>query len=146
MMILQIQMISKIGWIILTLFALPYSMIGYCLFLPHHALHILEFCFLCLPPSIPLALGCFLLLPIPPLIFVQSYSFVFHSSTSELITEPDSPTIPRSTKAIAREAQICLIRGFLEARARPADLSDTEFHLFINSATKFFLLHGSLWC
>ena len=102
-------------------------------------------CFPCLPPSIPSVSGCFLLFPIPPLIFVQSYSFVLHSSTSEPVAEPDYPTIPQSTKAIAREARICLIRGFLETRARPADLSDTEFHSFVNSATKFFLLHGSLW-
>ena len=102
--------------------------------------------FPCLLPSVPSASSGFLLLPNPPPIFVQSYCFVLHSSTSEPVIKPDSPTIPQSTKAIAREAQICLIRGFLEARARPADLSDTEFHLFINSATKFFLLHGSLWC
>ena len=71
----------------------------------------------CLPPSIPSAPGCFLLLPIPLPIFAQSYSFVLHSSASEPITKPDSPTIPRSTKAIAREARIRLIRGFLETRA-----------------------------
>ena len=40
MMILQIRMISRIGWTILTLFALPYSMIGYCLLLSCHAPHI----------------------------------------------------------------------------------------------------------
>ena len=105
----------------------------------------LEFCSPCLPPSVPSVPGCFLLLSIPLLIFAQSYSFVLHSSASEPVTEPDSPTIPRSTKAIAREAWIRLIRGFLETRAQPADLSDTEFHSFVNSATKFFLLHGSLW-
>ena len=66
-------------------------------------------CFPCLPPSVPSASGCFLLLPIPPPIFVQSYSFVLHSSASEPVVEPDSPTIPRSTKAIAREAWIHLI-------------------------------------
>ena len=98
-----------------------------------------------LPPSVPSVSGCFLLLPIPLPSFVQSYSLVLHSSASEPVAEPDYPTIPRSTKAITREAQIRLIRGFLETRARPADLSDTEFHSFINSATKFFLLHGSLW-
>ena len=101
--------------------------------------------FPCLPPSVPLASDCFLLsVPLP--IFVQSYSFVLHSSASEPVAEPDYPTIPQSTKAIAREAWIRLIRGFLETRPRPADLSDTEFHSFVNSATKFFLLHGSLWC
>ena len=98
----------------------------------------------CLLPSIPSASGCFLLLPIPPPILVQSYSFVLHSSASEPIAELDSPTIPQSTKAITREARICLIQGFLKTCARPADLSDTEFHLFINSARKFFLLHSSL--
>ena len=40
MTILQIRMISRIGWTILTLFALPYSMISYCLLLSCHALHI----------------------------------------------------------------------------------------------------------
>ena len=40
MTILQIRMISRIGWTILTLFALPYSMIGYCLLLSRHAPHI----------------------------------------------------------------------------------------------------------
>ena len=69
----------------------------------------LGFRFPCLPPSVPSALGRFLLLPIPPPIFVQSYSFVLHSSTSEPVAEPDSPTIPLPTKAIAREARICLI-------------------------------------
>ena len=64
-----------------------------------------------LPPSAPSASGCFLLLPIPPPIFVQSYSFVFHSSTSTFNPDakPDPSTIPWSTKAIAREAWICLI-------------------------------------
>ena len=69
----------------------------------------LGFRFPCLPPSVPLASGCFLLLPIPLPIFVQSYSFVLYSSASEPIAEPDSSTIPWSTKAIAREAQIRLI-------------------------------------
>ena len=68
-------------------------------------------------PSVPLVSGCFLLLPIPLPIFVQSYCFVLHSSTSEPVAEPDYPTIPRSTKAIAREARIRLIQGFLETRA-----------------------------
>ena len=66
-------------------------------------------CFPCLLPSISSASSCFLLLPIPPLIFVQSYSFVLHSSASEPVAKPDYPTIPWSTKAIAREARICLI-------------------------------------
>ena len=69
----------------------------------------LGFFFPCLLLSVPSALGCFLLLPISPPIFVQLYSFVLHSSASEAVAEPDSPTIPQSTKAIAREAQICLI-------------------------------------
>ena len=73
-------------------------------------------CFPCLLPSVPSALSGFLLLPIPLPIFVQSYSFVLHSSASEPVIKPDSPTIPQSTKAIAREARIRLIRGFLETR------------------------------
>ena len=73
-------------------------------------------CFPCLLPSVPSASSGFLLLPISPPIFVQSYSFVLHSSISEPVTKLNSPTIPRSTKAIAREAQIRLIQGFLETR------------------------------
>ena len=69
----------------------------------------LGFRFPCLPPPVPSVLGCFLLLPIPPPIFVQSYSFVLHSSISEPIAKLDSPTIPWSIKAITREARICLI-------------------------------------
>ena len=106
----------------------------------------LGFHFPCLLPSVPLASGRFLLLPIPLPIFVQLYSFVLHSSASKPIAKPDSPTIHTSVyQGIAREAWIRLIRGFLKTCAQPADLSDTEFHLFINSVTKFFLLHSSLW-
>ena len=76
----------------------------------------LECRFLCLLPSVPSASSCFLLLPISPPIFVQSYSFVLHSSASEPAVKLDSPTIPQSTKAITREARIHLIRGFLKTR------------------------------
>ena len=37
------------------------------------------------------------------------------------------------------------IRGFLDTKEHPADLTDAEFQSFVNSATKFFLLHGALW-
>ena len=40
---------------------------------------------------------------------------------------------------------MCSIRGFLDTRERPTDLTDPEFQSFVNSATKFFLLHGVLW-
>ena len=91
-------------------------------------------CFPCLLPFVPSVLNGFLLLPIPPPIFVQSYSFVLHSSASEPIVKPDSPTMYTS-----------VYQGFLETCTQPADLSDTEFHSFVNSAMKFFLLHSSLW-
>ena len=74
-------------------------------------------CFPSLPLSVPSASGCFLLLPIPPPFFVQSYSFVLHSSASKPVTKPDSPTIPWSTRAIARETRIRLIHGFLKTHA-----------------------------
>ena len=51
--ILQIWMILRIGWTILTPFALPYSMIGYCLLLPHHAPHIWGFISLAYRPPSP---------------------------------------------------------------------------------------------
>ena len=56
----------------------------------------LGFRFSCLPPFVPSALGHFLLLPIPPLNFVLSYSFVLHSSASKPVAELDSSTIHTS--------------------------------------------------
>ena len=85
-----------------------------------------------------------LLLPSPAPCYHLTYSSVFTSSV-EPDLEPDSPLISQSAKAIAREARIHLIQGFLDTSLCPADLSDAEFQSFINSATKFFVLHDSLW-
>ena len=95
-------------------------------------------------PLFPCTLDLLLLPSLAPC-YHLTYSSVFASSV-EPDLDLDSPVIPRSAKAIAREAQIHLIRGFLNTHLRPADISDAEFQSFINSATKFFVLHDSLWC
>ena len=94
-------------------------------------------------PLFPCTLNL-LLLPSPAPCYHLTYSSVFASSV-EPDLDPGSPVIPRSAKAITREAQIRLIQGFLDTRLRPADLSNAEFQFFVNSATKFFVLHDSLW-
>ena len=93
-----------------------------------------------LPPS-----DCPFLLPNTAPHFPLTYATVFTSSHSEPVSAPDSLVIPRSPKALVKEAQMRSIRGFLDTKERPGDLTDTEFQSFVNSATKFFLLHGALW-
>jgi hypothetical protein len=44
-----------------------------------------------------------------------------------------------------RKAQIQLIHRFLETQERPDAMLDKEYQSFINSATHFFILNGSLW-
>ena len=62
-------------------------------------------------------------------------------------TEPGSvnPELPRLPKALAKDIRIDQICDFLDSHARPSDLSDTEFTSFVNAATRFFLLNGSLY-
>ena len=94
--------------------------------------------------SLPLS-DCPFLLPNTAPHFPLTYATVFTSSHSEPVSAPDSPVIPWSPKALVKEARMCSICGFLDTRERPADLTDAEFQSFVNSATKFFLLHGTLW-
>ena len=146
MMILQIQMTSRIGWTILTPFVLPYSMIGYCLLLPCHAPLIWGFVSLaCHPPFTQHQVAS----SFYPFLCQSLLSHILLSFTPLFPSPSLSRTlllyVPRSTKAIAREARIRLIWGFLKTHARPANLSDTEFHSLVNSVMKIFLLHGSLW-
>ena len=93
-----------------------------------------------LPPS-----DCPFLLPNTAPHFPLTYMTVFTSSHSEPVSAPDSLVIPQSPKALVKEAWMCSICGFLDTRQCPTDLTDAEFQSFINSATKFFLLHGVLW-
>ena len=94
--------------------------------------------------SLPLS-DCPFLLPNAAPHFPLTYATVFTSSHSEPVSAPDSPVIPRSPKALVKEAQMRSIRGFLDTREHPTDLTDAEFQSFVNSATKFFLLHSALW-
>ena len=93
-----------------------------------------------LPP-----LDCLFLLPNAALHFPLTYTTVFTSSHSEPVSALDSLVIPQSPKALVKEAWMHSIRGFLDTRKRPADLTDAEFQSFVNLVTKFFLLHGALW-
>jgi hypothetical protein len=64
-------------------------------------------------------------------------------------TIPDSdqgdPTIPRSAKVLIKEAWIEQIRGFLDTRIQPPDISDADFTSLVNSTTQIFLLNGALY-
>ena len=57
----------------------------------------------------------------------------------------EAPEIPRSPKAKSHEERIQLIRLFLETQERPDGMSDKDYQSFLNSATRFFILSGSLW-
>ena len=54
--------------------------------------------------------------------------------------------IPRTVKAHAKNNQIDQICAFLHDHVCPPDLSDSDYMSFINVATCFFLLTGSLYC
>ena len=58
----------------------------------------------------------------------------------------DDPAIPRTAKARAKEDWIDRICDFLCDHICPPDLSDLDYTSFINAATRFFLLNGSLYC
>jgi hypothetical protein len=59
--------------------------------------------------------------------------------------ESEDSAIPCSQKVKAREAWIQLICRFLETQERPDGMLDKDYQCFINSATRFFILNGSLW-
>ena len=58
----------------------------------------------------------------------------------------DNPIIPRTVKAHAKDNQIDQICTFFHDHVHPPDLSDLDYTSFINVATRFFLLNGSLYC
>ena len=66
-----------------------------------------------------------------------------------VITDLDShhndPIIPHTAKARAKDDRIDQIRNFLHDHVRPPDLSDSDYTSFINAATHFFLLTGSVY-
>ncbi|KIK77392.1 hypothetical protein PAXRUDRAFT_76085, partial [Paxillus rubicundulus Ve08.2h10] len=74
---------------------------------------------------------------LPPLFYPA-----FMASLDDATTQP---MIPKSRKAVGKEAKLAWIQDFLETRVCPVDLSDVEYASFINSAFRFFLLDGSLW-
>ena len=93
-----------------------------------------------LPPS-----DCPFFLLNAALHFPLTYTTIFTSFHSEPVSILDSPVFPRSPKVLVQEAQMCSICGFLDTRECPTDLTNVEFQSFLNSARKFFLLHGALW-
>jgi integrase-like protein len=74
----------------------------------------------------------------------QAYSLLLDSADPP--TQPsEEQELPRSPKAKARENRIRQIRQFLETQERPEGMSDKDYKSFLNSATRFFVLKGSLW-
>jgi hypothetical protein len=76
---------------------------------------------------------------------VYSMVFALAESASQNPDSEDS-AIPRSQKVKVCEAWIQLIHRFLETQERPDGMLDKEYQSFINSATRFFIRNGSLWC
>jgi hypothetical protein len=75
---------------------------------------------------------------------VYSMVFALAESASQNLDTEDS-AILCSQKVKAREARIQLIHHFLETQERPDGMLDKEYESFINLATRFFILNGSLW-
>ena len=73
-----------------------------------------------------------------------------HQTSIFISLDPDTategPELPRSPKALVKEARINKIRDFLGTRDRPPNLSDADYTSFINAVTQFFLLNVSLYC
>ena len=96
MTILQIWMILRIHWTILTPFVLPYLMISYCLLLPCHALHIWGFVFLAYHPQSP---RCW--------IASSFYPFLHHSLFSHILLFSTLP-LPLSSLSLSQTLPLYL--------------------------------------
>ena len=59
--------------------------------------------------------------------------------------EPIDIEIPRSPKALLRNAKLLMIRRFLENLERPSDLSDEQYRLFIRQAMGYYAVSGLLF-
>ena len=57
----------------------------------------------------------------------------------------DNLIIPCTARAHAKDDQIDWIHNFLHDHIHPPDLSDSDYTSFVNAATRFFLLNGSLY-
>jgi hypothetical protein len=79
--------------------------------------------------------------PQAKLIYLMVFALA-ESATQNLDSEDSA--IPHSQKAKVCKAQIQLICRFLETQERPDGMLDKEYQPFINSATRFFILNGSL--
>ena len=91
MTILQIRMILRIGWTILTPFALHYSMISYFLLLPCHAPHSWDFVFLVYHPQSP---QCWVASSFYPFCHHSLFSHILLSFTLPLPSPLPSQTLP----------------------------------------------------
>jgi hypothetical protein len=60
--------------------------------------------------------------------------------------ELEDSVIPRSQKVKVCNGRIQLIHHFLKTQEHPDGMPDKEYQSFINLATCFFILNGSLWC
>ena len=72
-----------------------------------------------------------------------------HQASIFVSSDPDTTMedleLPRSPKALVKEAWINKIHDFLGTHDRPPNLSDADYTSFINTATQFFLLNVSLY-
>ena len=66
------------------------------------------------------------------------------------VTPPDGPelidvAIPRSARALRRDAKLLSIKRFLNTLERPPDLTDEQYRLFIRQAANYFCTNGFLF-
>lgn len=73
----------------------------------------------------------------------DAYSLMLASTADDVATPV--PVIPRSDRAVTRDARIGTVQRFLTNPSRPDGLSDTEFKAFIKYALEFFVRGETLW-
>ena len=92
---------------------------------------------------------------VPPLSAFRSLSAVYTAAASSSSANDSSPSsssdsssdieIPRTDKALLRDAKLSIIRRFLTTLQRPPKLSDNEYRQFIRQATNYFVVDGKMF-
>ena len=83
--------------------------------------------------------------PAPSLSLALESLSVFHSGTNPPDPSSSDLTLPRTDKALRREAKIIAIKNFLSTLKRPDGLSDDEYRQFIRQASDYYLLDTRLF-
>jgi hypothetical protein len=82
------------------------------------------------------------------------FTQVLHAaaSASAFITEETadstadaSADIPRNLRAIAANTHLSNVKEYLELLTRPQNLTDTNFHKFMQYSSRFFISNGKPW-